>query len=539
MPMVKILAIDDKEDNLIVLSALLKNIFPKVGLITSKTGVDGLAKAEKELPDTILLDIKMPGMDGFEVCKKLKSNQATRHIPILLVTAIHTDIESRIKGLEQGADAFLTKPLNEAEFAAQVKAMLRLKKAEDILRTQNCLLEKMVDERTKQLKESEECYRFMAENVRDVIWISDLNFSLTYVSPSVVYLLGYRAEELIARRMDEILTPASFQQLIKIFNQELLDKWSRPKGLFHSLTLDLEHTPKNGGTIWTEVRISLMPESNNRPICVLGVTRDISERKRAEEHIRHHNEKLEELVRKRTDRIRELERQRTEIEKLAATGRMAARIAHEINNPLAGIKNCFLLIQDTIKADHPYYDYFLRIDREIIRITRIIHQMIDLYRPVPERARPFHLKELISHLVSLWKVSCRERKIEIEIDMDEKIDIVCLPETSLSQILFNIFQNALDASPDGGTIRISATSSHEKVCILVVDQGNGIPESIGSNIFEPFFSTKDTTSGSGLGLGLSISRNLAEGMGGTLDFQSQVGRGTVFRLLLPSSLSEN
>ena len=130
----KILAIDDKQDNLIAISALLKALIKKCSVITAMTGPLGIEKAVIEHPDVILLDIKMPDMDGYEVCGRLKSDERTSHIPIIMLTAIKTDADSRIKGLDLGADAFLSKPIDAAELAAEVKVMLRIKKAEDALR---------------------------------------------------------------------------------------------------------------------------------------------------------------------------------------------------------------------------------------------------------------------------------------------------------------------------------------------------------------------------------------------------------------------
>ena len=130
----RILAIDDKQDNLIAVSALLKALIKKCSVITAMTGPLGIEKAVLEHPDVILLDIKMPDMDGYEVCRRLKSDERTSHIPIIMLTAIKTDADSRIKGLDLGADAFLSKPIDAAELAAQVNVMLRIKKAEDALR---------------------------------------------------------------------------------------------------------------------------------------------------------------------------------------------------------------------------------------------------------------------------------------------------------------------------------------------------------------------------------------------------------------------
>lgn len=166
--MPRILAIDDKEDNLIAISALLKNMIEECTVITALSGVDGISMARTEEPDAILLDIKMPNMDGYEVCRRLKADSRAGHIPVIMITAIKTDTESRIKGLELGADAFLSKPIDESELAAQVKAMLRIKKAEDLLRHEKDLLEDTVQERTKALRKSEAELRRLSSHLQNV-----------------------------------------------------------------------------------------------------------------------------------------------------------------------------------------------------------------------------------------------------------------------------------------------------------------------------------------------------------------------------------
>ncbi|MDY6934802.1 MAG: response regulator [Spirochaetota bacterium] len=166
--MPKILAIDDKRDNLISIRALLKNLIPECEVITAESGYEGLKKAIEELPDTILLDIKMPNMDGYEVCERLKSDSKTKYIPVIMLTAIDIDIESKVKGMEIGADAFCAKPIDEMELAAQIKAMLRIKKAEDLLHKEKNLLEDMVVERTKELKDSERELRNLSQHLLEV-----------------------------------------------------------------------------------------------------------------------------------------------------------------------------------------------------------------------------------------------------------------------------------------------------------------------------------------------------------------------------------
>ena len=131
---IKILAIDDQDENLIFLERMLEEKFPKINIFTANSGEKGIELAKVESPDVIILDIAMPIMDGFEVCSILKQNDQLKHIPIIVLTAIRTDIESRIKALENGADAFLAKPIDDTELIAQVRAMLRIKASEDLLR---------------------------------------------------------------------------------------------------------------------------------------------------------------------------------------------------------------------------------------------------------------------------------------------------------------------------------------------------------------------------------------------------------------------
>ena len=154
--MPKILAIDDRLDNLISISALLRNMLPGCEVITVQTGQEGIEKSIKELPDVVLLDIQMPKMDGYEVCTKLKVNSKTKHIPVIMITAVKTDSKSRVKGLEIGADTFISKPIDADELASQVKVMLRIKKAEDKLRLEKDVLEEMVQKRTEKLKKTQE-----------------------------------------------------------------------------------------------------------------------------------------------------------------------------------------------------------------------------------------------------------------------------------------------------------------------------------------------------------------------------------------------
>jgi PAS domain S-box-containing protein len=150
--MVKILAIDNNSDNLVVLHAILTSSFPDIVYSSANSGLTGIDKARSEQPDLILLDLFMPEVDGFETCRLIKGDPALQRIPVIILTAEKTDASSRIRALQMGADSFLSKPIVEAELIALVSTMIRIKKSEDMIRKEKQLLELAVEERTNALQ---------------------------------------------------------------------------------------------------------------------------------------------------------------------------------------------------------------------------------------------------------------------------------------------------------------------------------------------------------------------------------------------------
>lgn len=152
--MVTILAIDDNGDNLISLRALIGESFSDARVLTAQSGKKGIDLAVAEDPDVILLDILMPDMDGFEVCRALKADERSRDTPVVFLTAIKADRDSRVRALESGGDAFLSKPIDSVELTAQIKAMIKIKAAERRQRDEQSRLERLVAERTFELEQS-------------------------------------------------------------------------------------------------------------------------------------------------------------------------------------------------------------------------------------------------------------------------------------------------------------------------------------------------------------------------------------------------
>ncbi len=165
----KILAIDDNQDNLITLKALINDAFPEAVTLTALNGTKGLELAGTEDPDLILLDIVMPGMDGFEVCKKLKTSNEICDIPVVFITALKGDKESRILALECGAEAFLAKPIDEYELTAQIRAMVKIKAASIEKRDEKARLTRLVEEQTNELQKTHCATLKLLENLKKEI----------------------------------------------------------------------------------------------------------------------------------------------------------------------------------------------------------------------------------------------------------------------------------------------------------------------------------------------------------------------------------
>ena len=260
-----------------------------------------------------------------------------------------------------------------------------------------------------------------------------------------------------------------------------------------------------------------MFDPEKRKLGAVVAMRDITDIKRAEEELRE-------------SRCRQ-----AEAEKLAAAGRMAAQIAHEINNPLAGIKNSFRLIRDAVPSDHPDHDMVERIEREIDRIAHVVRQMYELYSPRAKQPRDVPVGKTIRDMLLMLEPLCRECEVQVEVGPIPSELTVWVPEGSLQQVMYNLTVNAIQASPAGGKVEISAQCADEDyVEILVCDNGPGISADIEDRIFEPFFSTESADSTKkGLGLGLSIVNTIVANLEGKIDFQTAIGEGTCFRVLLP------
>jgi PAS domain S-box-containing protein len=297
--MIKILAIDDNNDNLISLNAILKDAFSDVVVWTARSGQKGIELAKSENPDVILLDIVMPGMDGFEVCFRLKKEEPVQDIPVIFLTALK-DRESRIKALEIGAEGFLAKPIDVTELIAQVRAMVKIKAANEQKRNESLSLKRLVDQRTSELEKSHEMLLKLTDQVPGVVYqyrmYSDGRSCFPYSSPGMKDIYDVTPEEVRedATPVFGRLHPEDYDYIVSsIMNS------ARTLELYHSefrvILPDIgvrwrmcdakPERMEDGGTLW------------------YGIITDITSRKNAEEALKKTENHYRALIEKAPDGV--------------------------------------------------------------------------------------------------------------------------------------------------------------------------------------------------------------------------------------------
>ena len=259
--------------------------------------------------------------------------------------------------------------------------------------------------------------------------------------------------------------------------------------------------------------------------------RELAERKRAEEELKRYSEQLEDIVGERTKELREAQARLIQSEKLAATGRLAASVAHEVNNPLQGISNYLAVISRQVAEDTPLYEDIEMVKLGFKRIAEIVRRLRAFYRPAGERMEPTDINGVVERALSLVDHQLSLGKVEVKRELAEQDLPILGSAGQLEQVLVNLVLNAQEAMPVGGELTVRTTLRDGMVQLQVSDTGHGISEEEISRLFKPFYTG---SGGTGLGLGLWISHNIIEGHGGSIEVESTVGEGTTFTISLPA-----
>jgi PAS domain S-box-containing protein len=376
------------------------------------------------------------------------------------------------------------------------------------------------------LEDSERRYRLLAENLSDVIWTVDMNLRFTYVSPSISKLRGYTAEEVMTQKALDIFTPKSLEVINSAVSEELAQEYSDDP--YRSRTVELEVYHRDGHTIWTEVKASFLRDDQGLPVGILGVTRDISERKRVEDDLRQRAEKLEAQHRK-----------------LQATTEQKstffAGMSHELRTPMTSIIGFTELLLEDIEdpVSRGQRELLLKVSQNSHRLLGMINDLLDLSRMesgrMPISIDEVELARLISQIVANIGPLARDKNLEFLTPGKLSLPSVYTDEAKLSQILINLVSNAIKFT-QFGKIEVSAEVADGKACISVSDTGIGIAKKDLRYIFDEFHRVSEIGQKKmpGTGLGLAITKRLCKLLGGKISVTSEVGVGSTFTVVLPN-----
>jgi len=386
------------------------------------------------------------------------------------------------------------------------------------------------------LRLSETKYRLIAENVSDIIWTADLNYIPTYISPLVEKIRGFTVEEALSQKFSDIMTPQSLQDLLKAIRKvkEKIKQGLRDEDI--KITIELEEYHKNGSTIWMENEIKYLFDKNQQPVGIIGVTRDITKRKLAEEERQRLMERL------------------NRAEKMEALGTLAGGVAHDLNNVLGVLVGYSELLLEKISEDSPLKKYVDNILQSGLRGAAIIQDLLTLARRGVALSKVVNLNEVIrDHFKTpeFENLKAYHPQVTFKTDLDKDLLNIKGSPVHLGKTIMNLLSNAAEAISQGGEVMIRTENRYldrpirgydemqegDYVVLTVSDNGRGISGRDLGKIFEPFY-TKKVMGRSGTGLGLAVVWGTVKDHNGYIDVQSEEEKGSRFTLYFPITREE-
>ncbi len=520
-------------DDEINTTLMVQHIFEREGFRVERVnnGIAALEGAKTLAPDLILLDILMPGMNGFDVLRHLREDEQTRFIPTILMTANARQPDNIALGLDLGADDYITKPFAHQELVARANSKIKAHKLQEALKHRTQELEALlhVSERFGEHLMTGELLALSVQLLHellpcDVAAIYQLNDDNQIEHHRIHQNEAHIAAELPHNRLIELAThmkdrPASAidADFIKDMNAGIiapLRHANRTIGVVVVLSTS-ESYDDDQFRLFTGIASQAALALHNAQLYEFQLS---------------YAQRLEEKVDERTRQLQSTQQMLIRSEKLASIGHMVASLAHEINTPLMPIK---LVLEDFIaQLDDQHIEYDAEsvkvIQDSIERIQRIIRRLLDFTRTSNGDAVLLDLAQILEGIIKLNQKFFEHAHIRIDSHIDT-LPAIHGSKDQLEQVFMNLALNAQAAMPDGGTLSIGAHTDNEDVVIRFQDSGYGIRQDNLHKIFDPFFSTKPN----GTGLGLFVSYGIIQAHHGSIDVNSTLGVGTEFVIRLP------
>lgn len=541
---------DSKRDKPLVLVAddthattiMLQRLFEYEGyrVHCAYNGPDALDAARELHPDLVLLDINMPGMNGFEVLQRMRESESTASIPTILITALG-DQSAIVQGLQLGADDYVRKPFHYRELLARAESKIRARRLEDALQRRTRELEML-------LKVSDELNQHL--QIDEILeLVVGLIPGLLHSEAAAIFQLNDQYEVIGTRfkasdpRVLRTLENSDHRELInRLLEHGETFAWSATdsaplKGFSNGLVAPIQRDDRNRIQSLLVVVSQTEYDADNLEL-INGIARQSAMALKNAELYRikaNYAEHLEEMVEARTHELRSAQHMLIRSEKLASIGRLAASIAHEINNPLLPIQiNLDDMLEDLQENKSIDAQEIIRTQESVERIRRIVNRLLEFAGSsyTSDTIRPLDVNKLIRNVSELVAKSLEQKGQRIELELSS-IPEIPGDKDGLEQVFMNLILNGSEAMQQNGLIRISTRHEQDRIVIQVADNGSGFPQEVLEKIFEPFVSTKED----GNGLGLFISYGIIQSHKGTIELTSESSvpgsTGTTFIITLP------
>ena len=498
----QILLVDDNPINLQILYKTLQG--QGYRLLIARNGESALDIARQARPSLVLLDVMMPGMDGFEVCQQLKAEARTRDTAVIFLSALG-DSQAKVRGFALGGVDYIAKPFQADEVVARVRTHVKIQRLERQLALRNTELE----------EENQQILNAVAEGIIGL----DKEGRVTLINPAATALVGWPAVDAVGERVQRL------QLFRDAGGASIAEELTPPYRAYHlgqRVISDFELVHRRSGEP-VPVEVTCTPRRDGGAVMVL---RDIREWLESEEALRRAREEVES------------QRQHmAHMERLSSSGEMAAGIAHEVNQPLTAVVNYArvgrrLLQQPAFDRDK-LDELLTKLDTQAVRASEVIQRLRSyVQKPVGGRNR-VDINELLQEVISLAEVDSRISDVAIHFEPGRDLPPVLIDSVQIQQVALNLIRNAMEAmaaSPQRNLgVVVESGMEAGQVCFRVIDRGCGLSAEAEAQLFNPFFTTKTN----GMGIGLSICQGIVQRHGGEIGFRRNAEGGVTFYCRLP------
>jgi signal transduction histidine kinase len=462
----RILIVDDREENRYVMCRILRQAgYDCEEMNSGHAALEGARTS----PDLMVLDVQLPDVSGYEVSRRIKQDARTAHISILQISASFVSGEDRARALEAGADGYLVHPIEATVLVATVRALLRLRTAENVAR------------------EAADQWQATFDALSEGLALVDAEGNLARWNFAFGEMCGPCTQASAGALLERVLGTS--------------------EGLRYS---GRERFQSDYSIGQRTIQLTVDPvDPENRQSGKVLVLTDVTDRKLAEYALRT-------------------------AEKIAATGKLAHAIAHEINNPLEALTNLLYLAR-TCDSLSSVQQFVTHASSEVERIARITRQSLSFQRDT-QVPLVVDIGELVEDVVGVYQKTASARRVRLVCHRRPTLAIRGFPG-QLTQVFSNLVRNAAEAAPQGTEVAVRVRSirrrGREGTRVTIHDRGCGIPPEVRQLIFDPFFTTKELR---GSGLGLWVSKNLVMKHNGTIRFRTSTrtgASGTMFEVFLP------